>query len=111
MSPAGGNGINYAVMDAVAAANILSASLKKKVLALDDLARVQRARERPTRIIQSIVNVVQDNVLSRALDPDKGFEIPGFVRWKPIGAVAARVVAFGIKPEHVSLANRPPGDG
>ena len=111
MSPAGGNGINYAVMDAVAAANILSASLKKKVLALDDLARVQRARERPTRIIQSIVNVVQDNVLSRALDPDKGFEIPGFVRWKPIGAVAARVVAFGIKPEHVSLANCPPGDG
>lgn len=101
MSPAGGNGINYAVMDAVAASNILTEPLQKKELYVDDLARVQRARERATRIIQGIFNFVQDNLLTRALDPNKGFEIPAIVRFKPFGEMVARVIAFGIKPEHV----------
>ncbi len=60
-----------------------------------------RARQRPTQIIQSIVNFIQDNLLTRVLDPEKSLEIPGVARWQPFGAVAARVVAFGIKPEHV----------
>jgi len=101
MSPAGGNGINYAVMDAVAAANILTEPLRNEQLRVADLARVQRARERPTRIIQAIVNVIQDNLIARALDPTRGFELPGFVRWNPFNELAARVMGFGIKPEHV----------
>lgn len=51
MSPAGGNGINYAIMDAVAAANILTAPLQAGQVTFADLARVQRRREWPTRII------------------------------------------------------------
>ena len=39
--------------------------------------------------------------IQAALDPAKGFEIPGFVRWKPFNDLAARVMGFGIKPEHV----------
>ncbi|MCA1553047.1 MAG: FAD-dependent oxidoreductase, partial [Chloroflexi bacterium] len=101
MSPAGGNGINYAVMDAVAAANILREPLTHRRVLVDDLARVQRARERPTRIIQSIVNFIQNNVLVRALDPRGTFQVPAVARWKPFNRVAARVLAFGIKPEHV----------
>jgi len=65
------------------------------------MARVQRARERPTRWIQAVVNVIQDNLLARALDPEKPFELPAYVRWRPFNDFAARLMAFGIKPEHV----------
>ncbi len=102
MSPAGGNGINYAVMDAVAAANLLTAPLKAGRVTVDDLARVQKRRERPTRIIQTIMNAAQDAVIGRALDSQKPFEIPGIIRAPFIGDLAARVIAFGIRPEHVA---------
>lgn len=111
MSPAGGNGINYAIMDAVAAANILTVSLKAGTLSVDDLARVQERRERPTRMIQSIVNVVQDRLLSRALNPDRPIELPriiaapGFRRLiayvAGLGNLIPRILAFGFSPEHV----------
>lgn len=104
MSPAGGNGINYAVADAVAAANALTGPLRAGHVTPDDLARVQRRRERPTRIIQTMVNFVQDNVLSRVLDTNKPFEVPGIARVRPLGNLLARVIAFGISPEH--LKNR-----
>ncbi|MEP7199240.1 MAG: FAD-dependent oxidoreductase [Chloroflexota bacterium] len=101
MSPAGGNGINYAVMDAVAAANMLSAPLKAGRVTTDNLARVQKRRERPTRIIQAIVNVIQDVALKSALDPNKPFEIPAIVRVPLVGHTIARLIAIGIGPEHV----------
>lgn len=101
MSPAGGNGINYAVADAVAAGNVLTGPLRVGHVTLDDLARVQRRRERPTRIIQTMVNFAQDNVLERVLDSKKPFEVPGIVRVRPLANLLARVIAFGISPEHV----------
>ena len=52
MSPVGGVGINYAIQDAVEAANLLTEPLKRGRLRLSDLAAVQRQREIPTRIIQ-----------------------------------------------------------
>src|SRR6266568_330460 len=52
MSPIGGVGINYAVQDAVVAANVLSAPLKKGVVAVEDLRAVQRQREWPVKVIQ-----------------------------------------------------------
>jgi len=50
MSPIGGNGINYAIQDAAAAANILSGPLKSGRASVRDLAAVQRRRDWPTRI-------------------------------------------------------------
>ena len=112
MSPVGGNGINYAIMDAVAAANILTAPLKASHVAVDDLSRVQRRRERPTRLIQTIVGIAQDRLLARALNPEKPIELPrllarpGFRRLIAhvvgLGNLVPRVVAFGISPEHVT---------
>jgi 2-polyprenyl-6-methoxyphenol hydroxylase-like FAD-dependent oxidoreductase len=67
MSPVGGNGINYAVQDAAAAANILSVPLKRRRIGTRDLAAVQRRREWPTRVTQAIVNFIQDRVLGPAL--------------------------------------------
>src|SRR5205823_12757413 len=52
MSPVGGVGINYAIQDAVVAANVLGGRLESGRLRLSDLAAVQRRREWPTRIIQ-----------------------------------------------------------
>jgi len=112
MSPVGGNGIDYAIMDAVAAANILTAPLKAGHVSVADLARVQRRRERPTRLIQTIVGVAQDRLLARALNPEKPLELPhliarpGFQRLIAhvvgLGNLVPRVVAFGISPEHVA---------
>lgn len=64
MSPMGGNGINYAVQDAAAAANLLSAPLKSGRIRLSDLAAVQRRRAWPTRLTQMVVNQVQDRVIT-----------------------------------------------
>jgi 2-polyprenyl-6-methoxyphenol hydroxylase-like FAD-dependent oxidoreductase len=101
MSPAGGNGINYAVMDAVATANILSGPLQRGQVLEDDLARVQHRRERPTKIIQAIVNQLQERMIKTALDPEKQVQVPRFLRWPVVRELPARVVAFGIRPEHV----------
>jgi hypothetical protein len=66
MSPASSNGINDAIMDTVPTANILTESLKAGRVTTADLARVQRRRELPTRIIQAIISGVQDRVINRA---------------------------------------------
>jgi 2-polyprenyl-6-methoxyphenol hydroxylase-like FAD-dependent oxidoreductase len=105
MSPAGGNGINYAIMDAVATANILSEPLRHGRLSVADLARVQRRRELPTRIIQAIVNGMQKRMLKSVLDPNTSFSLPLFLRLPLFSHFAPRVLGFGIRPEHVKTAN------
>jgi 2-polyprenyl-6-methoxyphenol hydroxylase-like FAD-dependent oxidoreductase len=104
MSPAGGNGIHYAVNDAVAAANILGGPLKDGHVSVGDLARVQRRRDRPTRIIQGIVNVMQEQLLRPALETDGPLTVPGFVPWPVVRHVLARVIGFGVGREHVAIA-------
>ena len=101
MSPAGGNGINYAIHDAVTAANLLSGPLKAGNVSVADLARVQRRREWPTRIIQGIVNTMQEQILRPALDSDKPLAVPGFVRWPVVSGLVAHVMGFGIGRVHV----------
>src|SRR6266568_1925456 len=106
MSPAGGNGINYAVMDAVAAANLLTAPLQAGQVTIADLARVQRRREWPTRVIQAIVNLMQDRLLKAALDPNGSFTFPSFLGWPLVRKVIPQLFAFGIRPEHVQQQAR-----
>jgi 2-polyprenyl-6-methoxyphenol hydroxylase-like FAD-dependent oxidoreductase len=101
MSPAGGNGINYAVMDAVATANILAGPLRAGQVTVRDLARVQRRRELPTRLIQAIVTVLQDRLLAAALDPQASLALPGFFRWPLVRELPPRLFGYGILPEHV----------
>src|SRR5947208_721251 len=99
MSPAGGNGINYAIMDAVAGANILTAPLQAGRVTVADLARVQRRREWPTRVIQAIVNLMQNSLLKAALDPNGTFTFPSFLGWPLVRKLPP--LLFGILPEHV----------
>jgi 2-polyprenyl-6-methoxyphenol hydroxylase-like FAD-dependent oxidoreductase len=67
MTPVGGVGINYAIQDAVAAANILTDALKVGKVSTADLARVQRRRERPTRMIQAFQRQMQKQVQSATM--------------------------------------------
>lgn len=106
MSPAGGNGINYAIMDAVAAANVLTAPLQARHVTVADLARVQRRREFPTRVIQTIVNFMQDRVLKAAIDPNGSFTFPSFLGWPLVRKLPPLIVGFGILPEHVQTETR-----
>ena len=101
MSPVGGVGINYAIQDAVVAANVLSTPLKNGHLHLWDLAEVQRQREWSTRIIQGFQSLVQQQIIKGALDTTRKFTPPAFMRLPIWRNLPARLVAFGIWPVHL----------
>ena len=106
MSPIGGVGINLAIQDAVAAANLLAEPLRAGRPTTEDLRRVQRRREWPTRITQRLQVIVQNRVITRVLS-GAGMVTPPF----PIRLLAhlpflrrfpARLIGIGIRPEHVN---------
>jgi 2-polyprenyl-6-methoxyphenol hydroxylase-like FAD-dependent oxidoreductase len=111
MSPVGGVGINYAVQDAVVAANILTVPLQKGQIRLRDLAEVQRQRERPTKIIQGFQHFLQRRVVSNALKSDQSLTLPPFIRILLkvpfVRDLPARLIAFGPKRVHL---RKYPGD-
>lgn len=106
MSPVGGIGINLAIQDAVAAANILAAPLAADRVTTRDLARVQARRLRPTRWTQRLQVLVQDKFITRVIDQaatDKSPPLPlRLIRLCPwLRRVPARVIGMGFRPEHV----------
>ena len=102
MSPAGGVGINLAVADAVAAANILCGPLRENRLTEADLAKVQRRRELPTRIIQAGQVFAQNNAIEPNLAGDLSpIRVPKIVGRGPLQFIPPIVVGRGIRPEHV----------
>ena len=105
MSPVGGVGINLAIADAVAAANALAGPLGEGRVHTRDLIAVQLRRELPTRAIQAFQSFAQRRVVSSSLGPDGAPSIPVPARMllslRPVRDLAARIIAFGIWPEHV----------
>jgi 2-polyprenyl-6-methoxyphenol hydroxylase-like FAD-dependent oxidoreductase len=102
MSPAGGVGINLAVADAVAAANILCAPLRENRLTDTDLAKVQHRRELPTRIIQAGQVFIQDRAVEPNLTGDLSpIHIPKIVGRGPLQFIPPIIVGRGFRPEHV----------
>jgi 2-polyprenyl-6-methoxyphenol hydroxylase-like FAD-dependent oxidoreductase len=108
MSPAGGVGINLAVQDAVATANLLAAKLKQRTVTEEDLRRVQERREMPVRRIQEGQVFVHRHMFGPGGQP---FAFPWIVR-KLIGLLApvlrrvgARVVGVGFRPERVETGD------
>jgi 2-polyprenyl-6-methoxyphenol hydroxylase-like FAD-dependent oxidoreductase len=109
MSPAGGVGINLAVADAVAAANILCAPLREGRLTDDLLAKVQRRRELPTRIIQAFQVFVQNNAVAPNLSGDLSpIKVPKIVGFGPLQAIPPIFVGRGFRPEHVRTPDAHP---
>ncbi len=106
MSPVGGVGINYAIQDAVVAANVLSQPLKASSINLNDLAAVQRQREWPTRIIQAFQSLLQRQLIARALNTSKPFTPPFFLRLPILRTLLARLVGFGVWPVHLRSSQK-----
>ncbi|HEX7270810.1 MAG TPA: FAD-dependent monooxygenase, partial [Casimicrobiaceae bacterium] len=108
MSPVGGVGINLAIQDAVAAANILARPLRSGPASVADLEAVQSRREWPARVTQRVQVAIQDRVVARVLDDKPGHAprlpfIFRLLRWLPIlRRIPARAIGIGVRPEHVT---------
>lgn len=112
MSPIGGVGINLAVADAVAAANILRTPLREGRLRDADLARVQRRRELPTRVIQAVQVLAQDRIVAPNLSGDLSpIPLPGFVGRGPLQYIAPILFGRGLRPEHLRTPDVHAGHG
>ena len=105
MSPIGGLGINVAIQDAVAAANVLWRPLSEGRVSDGHLAEVQRRRERPVRLMQAFQAGIQNRFLKPTLDSTSPPSIPWIVRLiarLPIlRDIPPRLIAFGIDRPHV----------
>jgi 2-polyprenyl-6-methoxyphenol hydroxylase-like FAD-dependent oxidoreductase len=105
MSPIGGVGINLAIQDAVAAANILAAPLRRGTVTEDDLARVQRRRQWPTWVTQRIQLAIQNRAISRVLAgsgrPKPPLPLKLLDRFPVLQGIPARIVGIGVRPEHI----------
>jgi 2-polyprenyl-6-methoxyphenol hydroxylase-like FAD-dependent oxidoreductase len=106
MSPVGGVGVNLAVQDAVATANLLAAKLASGCPDENELDAVRRRREFPTRMTQTMQVVAQNKIISVALDTaNRDLRVPLAIQlinalpW--LQGVTARFVALGVRPEHV----------
>ncbi|HEY9641662.1 MAG TPA: FAD-dependent oxidoreductase [Coleofasciculaceae cyanobacterium] len=102
MSPVGGVGINYAIQDAVAAANCLSQPLKQKAVKSSHLAAVQRQRQLPTRFIQFFQSLIQQNIVKSALD-NQPPQLPAFLKLPILQDIPPRIIGFGLFPPHVQV--------
>ncbi|QIP10010.1 FAD-dependent oxidoreductase [Bradyrhizobium symbiodeficiens] len=106
MSPVGGVGVNLAVQDAVATANLLANKLQHGCPSENDLDAVRRRREFPARMTQRMQVIVQNKIISGALQGnDRPLRVPLIVRlitalpW--LQGIPARLLALGVRPEHV----------
>jgi len=104
MSPVGGVGINLAIQDAIAAANILAGPLRESAVSTEDLAKIQRRRSFPTRLTQRMQGLIQKQVW-RGLGKSEPARPPWPLRLLERTTLPCRMrtrfIAVGIRPEHV----------
>ena len=105
MSPAGGVGINLAIQDAVATANILGPSLRSGGVKPEQLALVQKRRELPTRLTQRLQVGLQKRMIDPVLKSKGPVSPPRLIRmlaaWPLFRRIPARLIGIGFRPEHV----------
>ncbi len=110
MSPIGGVGINLAVQDAVAAANILAEPLREGRCTLHVLEKVAKRRKFPTRVTQRLQLTIQDRLIKNLLTRSEPIEAPAILRWLAripfAGAIPAYIIGIGARPEHVGTPDR-----
>jgi 2-polyprenyl-6-methoxyphenol hydroxylase-like FAD-dependent oxidoreductase len=109
MSPIGGVGINLAIQDAVAAANILASSLRHGTVSTDLLRKVQQRRMFPTRATQRLQVFLQDRIVAPILGSStktRALPLPlKMLRWWPLlRRIPARILGIGFRPEHVQTS-------
>jgi 2-polyprenyl-6-methoxyphenol hydroxylase-like FAD-dependent oxidoreductase len=106
MSPVGGVGVNLAVQDAVATANILAGKLQRGRPSETELAAVRARREFPVKMTQRMQVIAQDRIISLALKPAAGplkaplpLRVITAIPW--LQGITARLIGVGVRPEHV----------
>jgi 2-polyprenyl-6-methoxyphenol hydroxylase-like FAD-dependent oxidoreductase len=108
MSPIGGVGINLAIQDAVAAANLLAVPLRSGTLTEQDLEKVQRRREFPTRFTQRLQVLIQNRIIGKVLASSNQLTPPWPLRlfnaFPMLRRIPARMIGVGVRPEHVKVA-------
>lgn len=106
MSPLGGVGVNLAVQDAVAAANILAKPLREGTLSTADLEAVQRRRSFPTRVTQAMQVAAQNNIIGPTLasdtQPKAPFALRLMQRFPVLQRIPARLIGLGVRREHIA---------
>ncbi len=111
MSPIGGVGVNLAVQDGVAAANILARPLREGRVTEADLAAVQARRLFPVKVTQKMQVMVQDKIISPLLGKSDELRPPLPVRLAEhlpvLRRIPARIIGVGVRPEHVETAEDP----
>jgi 2-polyprenyl-6-methoxyphenol hydroxylase-like FAD-dependent oxidoreductase len=109
MSPIGGVGINLAIQDAVAAANVLAEPLRAGCTTETHLRRIQARRMWPTRVTQALQRLIQNRVITRVLagaTPKPPFALR-LLEWFPaLRGIPARVIGIGVRPEHIHTVER-----
>ncbi len=105
MSPIGGVGINLAVQDAVAAANILAEPLRRGTVTVDTLKAIQRRREFPTQFTQAVQITLQNKLIGPALQGTRKRPraplLMKMIQWPLLRRIPGRVLALGVRPEHI----------
>ena len=112
MSPIGGIGINLAIQDAVASANILARPLAAGEDVNELLGRVQKRREWPTRVIQAGQKAAQDRIIGRILQASKPISQAPFLvrmldRYPLLRRIPGRIIGLGVRRERVLSPNSP----
>jgi 2-polyprenyl-6-methoxyphenol hydroxylase-like FAD-dependent oxidoreductase len=112
MSPIGGVGVNLAVQDAVATANILAAPLLEGRVTEEDLRKVQKRRLLPTELTQALQVFIQNRVVTNVLTMTKQPKPPLFARMMDrfplLRRLPARLIGMGFRPEHVKTPEKAP---
>ena len=105
MSPVGGVGINLAIQDAVAAANVLVPRMTRGPATVEDLRAVQRRREWPTLMTQRVQIAIQNRVISNVLrstaTPKPPLAIRMLGQFPTLRRLPARIIGMGFRPEHI----------
>jgi len=105
MSPVGGVGINLAVQDAVASANILVPRMRAGKATMENLRALQKRREWPTRMTQGLQIAVQNRVISNVLRTKGTVKTQWAVkllgRYPVLRRLPARIIGMGFRPEHI----------
>lgn len=106
MSPIGGVGVNLAIQDAVAAANILSAPLREETLSDADLAAVEKRRSFPTRATQKLQLMMRSGRRTDQANESKRKGPPGFIRgiarWPILAHLSGRLIGLGFRMERIN---------
>jgi 2-polyprenyl-6-methoxyphenol hydroxylase-like FAD-dependent oxidoreductase len=105
MSPVGGVGINLAIQDAVATANLLAEKLRAGRIQEEDLRSVQLRREKPARLTQKVQIFMHKHLLERIFDSPQAIPPPLplllFEKFPRLRSLPARMIGMGFRPEHI----------